>query len=372
MAIRKKTKYSGIFYREAQRIGYKGLERIYYVVYKKGGKTIEAKVGRQYADDMTPARAARLRSDYIEGKALPASQKRKESRWTLSALWESFKNHKKNELKSFRDDLYRYKKHIDPVLGNKLVDDLCTLDIERLKRNLSKELAPATVKQVLALIKRMVRFGTGLGYFKMPDPGKLSIKMPEINNETTEDLTSEQLKNLFKVLDEHKDKQIANLMKLALFLGMRRSELFRLQWKHIDFDRGFVLLVDPKGGKDQKIPLNDAARNVLLSHERTTSPYVFPGRGGHQRKDCKHAVAIIKEKAGLPDDFRPLHGLRHVFASALASSGKVDMYTLQKLLTHKNASMTQRYAHLRDEALKEAAEVASDIFRNEGIKWTKI
>ena len=111
MAIRKKTKYPGIFYREAQRIGYKGLERIYYVVYKKSGKTIEAKVGRQYADDMTPARAARLRADYIEGKALPASQKRKETRWTLSALWESFKNHKKNELKSFRDDLYRYKIH---------------------------------------------------------------------------------------------------------------------------------------------------------------------------------------------------------------------------------------------------------------------
>ena len=52
----------------------------------------------------------------------------------------------------------------------------------------------------------------------------------------------------------------------------------------------------------------------------------------------------------------PLHGLRHVFASTLASSGKVDMYTLQKLLTHKSPIMTQRYAHLRDDALKRASE----------------
>ena len=45
----------------------------------------------------------------------------------------------------------------------------------------------------------------------------------------------------------------------------------------------------------------------------------------------------------------------------LASSGQVDMYTLQKLLTHKSPIMTQRYAHLRDEALKKASDLAGDI-----------
>ena len=48
----------------------------------------------------------------------------------------------------------------------------------------------------------------------------------------------------------------------------------------------------------------------------------------------------------------------------LASSGQVDMYTLQKLLTHKSPAMTQRYAHLRDEALKQASEVAGNIIQN--------
>jgi len=45
----------------------------------------------------------------------------------------------------------------------------------------------------------------------------------------------------------------------------------------------------------------------------------------------------------------------------MASSGKVDLYTLQKLLTHKSPIMTQRYAHLRDEALKKASNLAGDI-----------
>ena len=47
----------------------------------------------------------------------------------------------------------------------------------------------------------------------------------------------------------------------------------------------------------------------------------------------------------MPSDFRPFHGLRHSFASMPASSGQVDMYTLQKLLTHKSPLMTQRNAH---------------------------
>ena len=68
--MRHKTTYPGVFYREAGRIGGKGLEKVFYIVFKKDGKVMEEKVGRQYADDMTPARAARIRAERIEGKRL--------------------------------------------------------------------------------------------------------------------------------------------------------------------------------------------------------------------------------------------------------------------------------------------------------------
>jgi len=71
----------------------------------------------------------------------------------------------------------------------------------------------------------------------------------------------------------------------------------------------------------------------------------------------------IREAAGLPKDFRPMHGLRHAYASMLASYSKVDMYVLQKLMTHKSPQMTQRYAHLRDEALKNGAGQIDNIFK---------
>jgi len=114
------------------------------------------------------------------------------------------------------------------------------------------------------------------------------------------------------------------MMLMALYTGMRRGEMFKLKWTDIDFDMGFIHIREPKGGVDQKIPLNDSARKVLESHPRM-SDYVFCGRDGGQRVDIRKAVNRIKQRAGLPSDFRPLHGLRHVYASMLASSGQVDI-----------------------------------------------
>jgi integrase len=191
------------------------------------------------------------------------------------------------------------------------------------------------------------------------------VKKPTVDNEKTEDLTEDQLKKLLEAIANDTHNQAGNMMLLALYSGMRRGEMFKLQWKHVDFERGFITLVDPKGGKDQHIPLNDATRGLLNSIKRIKgSPYVFPGRKGSQRVDINKALAEIKKEAGLSKSFRPLHGLRHVFASQLASSGQVDMYVLQRLLTHKDPRMTQRYAHLRDDALKKAANLAGDIIKD--------
>ena len=84
-----------------------------------------------------------------------------------------------------------------------------------------------------------------------------------------------------------------------------------------------------------------AAREILEHITRSESPYVFPGRDGGPRYEFRRIAQRVKRKAGLPEDFRPLHGLRHAYASFLASSGQVDLYTLQRLLTHSSPQMTQ-------------------------------
>jgi integrase len=359
---RAKTKYPGVFYREAKRLGGKGFEKVYYVVFKKDGKVIEEKAGRQFADAMTPAKAAHIRGGRIEGKRLSPKQKRAKAkegaaeRWTIDRLYKVYKKQNPH-LKGWETYSGQYKLWIQPTFKNSEPKNIIQLDVDRLRLKMLKKRSPQTVKHVLALLRRIVNFGVRKQLCEGLD---FTIQMPSVDNAKTEDLTNEQLQALLKTIDKDKHPLAGLMMKMALFTGLRRGEMFKLKWSDINFERGFIHIRDPKGGPDQMIPLNDAARGLLHSLEKT-SEYVFPGLRGGQRVTIGKPVAKIRDDAGLSRDFRPLHGLRHVYASMLASSGEVDMYTLQKLLTHKDPKTTQRYAHLRDEALKRAANLAGSL-----------
>lgn len=358
---RQKTDYPGVFYREADRVGGKGKEKVFYILFKKGGTLHEEKVGRQFADDMTAARAARIRGERIEGKRKSRKEireERKASVWTLSKIFEAWKEHKA-EKRSLAQDKSRFSLYLESELGGKEPKDIVSLDIDKLKRVALKGKSPATVKLTLALLRSVVNWGHSNG---LCQGLSFKIEMPRVNNLKTEDLLPDQVKALLKAIAEDIDTDAGDVMRLALFTGMRRGELLKLQWNDIDFRRGFIKITSPKGGPDQMIPLNEAARGVLEGRrESIKGSYVFPGIAGKHRADVAKSVKRIKEAAKLPLDFRPLHGLRHTYASMLASSGQVDLFTLQKLLTHKSPLMTQRYAHLRDESLKRASDLAGEI-----------
>lgn len=364
-----KTKKQGVYYIMGQTNAGKP-ERFYYIMFRKDingrVKQVHEKAGRQFKDAMTPAKAANIRELKIAGKLLTNQEKRAEQqaarlaelgKWTIDRLWSEYKSYRPLS-KSLKTDENRYRNYLQANFGKLEPVELVQIEVGRLKVSLLKKRKPQTVKHILALLKRIINFGAKNGL--CPGPS-FEIELPKVNNQKTEDLTPEQLQSLLNAIESETNLQAANLMKMALFSGMRRGELFKLQWADIDFDKGFIHIRWPKGAKDQTIPLNESARAVLLGHVRTGSAYVFPGRHGNQRVDIKKQVNRIKECAGLPKNFRALHGLRHVYASMLASSGQVDMYTLQKLLTHKSPNMTQRYAHLRDDAMRKASELAGDI-----------
>ena len=354
-----KTNYPGVFYVQCRALGRMGTEKIYYIRYRREGKLIEEKAGRQFVDDMTPARAAGIRAQRIEGKQKSNTQQRDKvkSKITIDDIAIEYFAQRDNGKSAYTDSL-RYKKYLKSQFGPKEPKDLVKLDTDRLRINLLKKRSTQTVKHVLALLKRLVNFGVDRGICKGTS---FKITMPLVDNVKTEDLTSAQLQDLLEVIETTSYQTAAKMMKLALFTGMRRGEMFKLKWSDIDLHRGFVHIREPKGGKSQKIPLNSNTRQLVEEISRDDIEYVFPGRGGGPRISISRDVRAIRDEAGLPKDFRPLHGLRHLYATMLASSGKVDMFTLQKLLTHKSPSMTLRYAHHRDEALQRAAEEVGNI-----------
>jgi len=356
------TDYPGVYYIVGTAIGTGKPEKIFYIFYRKDGKQIEEKAGRQYQDDMTAAKASRVRADRIEGKSVSNKARREEKlrekqiqEWTIRRLWTEYMS-TKPKTRSYHIDDGRFKLHVEPLVGDKTLEDLGPLDLDRLRINLLKEKSPQTVKHCMGIIKRISNFARNMRLCKGID---FKITMPKVNNLKTEFLTESQLGKLLEVIEEDTNPYAGPMMLTALYTGMRRGEILKLEWKDIDFERGFIHIRDPKGGPDQNIPLNKAARAVFEQLPKKHN-LIFSGMNG-QKTGLYNALAKIKEKADIPKDFRPLHGLRHHYASMLASSGKVDMYVLQKLLTHKSPMMTQRYAHLRDESLKKASNLAGEI-----------
>jgi integrase len=322
---------------------------------------------------MTAARANQIRADRARGReqsnrekrdAFETAKREEEGRPTIGRLWRLYEETRQGQA-SHKSDATRYTLHIAPLFADKTPDEILTWDIERLRTKKLKKLSPQTVKHILSLLRRLINFGVRQGRCRQPDPSRLYFSFPQVDNIKTENMTGGQMLDYLRALDAEPDQNAAGLIRLALSTGMRKGALMALQWADIDFENNFITLrgQTAKSGKTERIPLSSSARAVLERLERFDSPFVFPGHGGRQRKDFKRIALRVRDRAGLPKDFRPLHGLRHTFASWLASTGAVDLYTLQKLLTHGSPQMTQRYAHLADEALQRAAAVAGEVFQ---------
>ena len=368
---RGRTKYPGVTFRWKERLDGSGDERVYYIRYRRGGrgfKEIEEPVGRE-SEGMTAAKANKIRAMRAAGVEQSNTERRAEDEaarlsgngpLTFARLWMLYQDVNSGKT-SIVADASRYHKHIEGRIASQIVEELTTSDVDSLRASMTRKgLAPQTVKHVLALVRRLIRFGIKRGLCTMP--GSLHFEMPKVDNECTESLTDEQLAAYLKALDDEPDQDAAGLLRLALVTGMRKGALLALRWTDCDFERGLITLqgASAKKGKTDFIPMTTAARAILEAVERTASPYIFPGKDGGQRQDFRRMARRVRDKAGLPKDFRPLHGLRHAYASMLISSGKVDLYSLQKLLTHSNPAMTQRYSHLRDEALRKAASAIDD------------
>ncbi|MCD7984362.1 MAG: site-specific integrase [Desulfovibrio sp.] len=295
--------------------------------------------------------------------AREAAQAAEQQKLAISGLWERYRAAHAQRA-SIAHDTCNYKHFAE--LHGLTTDLLRTAQLDALREKLfAQGKAPQTVKHVLGLLRRIIRWSVSRGLCRPPDPSRLHFEMPRVDNQRTECLTPEQAKRLFQVLDASPERNLAALLRLALATGLRRKALFGLQWDDLDFRQGVLVLrgEHAKKGRTAYLPMTPAVRAILENIERTDSPYVFPGKNGGKRGEARAFCRRVRELCGLPKEFRILHGLRHTYASWLASSGQVDLFSLQRLLTHESPQMTLRYAHLADSALRRAAGVIDACLR---------
>jgi integrase len=147
-----------------------------------------------------------------------------------------------------------------------------------------------------------------------------------------------------------------DMITVALGMGMRASEVLSLDREHVNLAQGVVVLPDTKNHERRIVPLPHEVVETLQCRPAPLREY-FPGWKLH---NLTQAMCKAMRSIGWTDV--SFHTLRHTFASHAVMAG-VDLYTLAKLLGHRNLSMVQRYAHLAPAHLKAAAnQAASAVF----------
>ncbi len=248
------------------------------------------------------------------------------------------------------------RKHILPALGHLAVDEIAVEHVRDWFASMADR--PGTANRSMPVLSVMMRMAELWGYRphnSNPCKNTRRYKMPPKERF----LAPEEMARLNAVLtrDEfHCPREVA-VIRLLLLTGCRYGEVINLQWDWIKDRR--ILLPDSKSGP-RTVWLSSAARAVIDAIPRYSDkcPLLFPSRPADRPTTMvPHHWARIRREAGL-DGLR-LHDLRHNWASVAAMNG-VDMVTIARLLGHCLVETTERYTHLSDRSVADAADRVSN------------
>lgn len=280
---------------------------------------------------------------------------KEEQKIKMSILIDYFDKYSQLNNRSYRTDAYNLK-IIREYFKNKFANDITLKELEEFKTYLltERKIANATVNRYRATLSKMFNLGIANKLIK-ENPVK-DFKALRERNVKIRFLTVEEEQRLYEVLG-HTNKHLEPIITCALQTGMRKGEIFNLRWSSIDFEYGFIELLETKSGKSRKIPISERLRSILFNNlqANTGNEYVFINpETGKPYTDIKHSFHTVLKRANIKN-FR-FHDLRHTVATRLATNN-IDLIVVKEILGHSKIETTMRYAHAIPKRKLEAIEV---------------
>ena len=259
--------------------------------------------------------------------------------------------------RSWKTDESLLRNHIIPRLGKLHLDEIQRQDIIAMHHErLACGAAPGSANRLLIMTRYIFNLALRWdvpGITKNPSAG---ISLFEENNKKERYLSHEETPRLYKAVLHSENTMLQYIIPMLILTGARKRELLDAKWEDFDLPRQSWRIPMTKTGKPRRVPLSGGVLQLLASIPRHDCDWVFPNP-----KTLKPYVSIFyswntaRKAAGLADV--RIHDLRHSFASFLVNSGRT-LYEVQKILGHTQVKTTQRYAHLSQETLIEAANSA--------------
>jgi integrase len=237
------------------------------------------------------------------------------------------------------------------------LDSITTRDVQLFHTKQRERVSPTTANHHLIVMKAMLNLAVKWEMLsKNPCVGIKKFQEPTGRDRY---LSQDEVKRFLEACDACDNVPVASGLRTLLFTGLRSKEVFTLPWADVDFEAKSIYLRKTKAGKARRVNLSSMAwaeiERMKAAHDGVHK-YVYPGIHPGQHVMAPHRCFKALMKAANIEDFR-IHDLRHTHASYLVQSG-ASLFEVQKALGHSDSSMTQRYAHLADNTLRERAESA--------------
>jgi len=152
------------------------------------------------------------------------------------------------------------------------------------------------------------------------------------------------------------DVRFTRQVEILLYTGMRRGELFNIEWRDIDLTEGFIYLRKEitKTGKARTVPMLSNVQRILEelraeAGDALITDKIFSGITWDITKLTTNFRKVCDE-LGFND--LVIHSLRHTF-STRADKYKVGTFAQQGILGHAKLKQTSDYTHPSKETLKE-------------------
>lgn len=269
------------------------------------------------------------------------------------------------------------KNHIRPSLGAVRLTDLHPHTVQNFINSLDG-LAPSSVHVLYRVLHIAMGKAVDLNY--IPRNPAARCVLPKAERKEIHPLTDEQAAALIRAAG---GTRIEHLVTLALFTGLRLSELLGLTWDAVDFDRGTIavdkqlsadftrgpLFSTPKSGKP-RIVMPAASAFQALRKQKTKQAeqrlkagplwvntcgliFIDEDGGPMSQQTVEKEFASIRAAVGLVA-FR-FHDLRHTFAVNSIRAGD-DIKTIQDNLGHATAAFTlDVYGHVTETMKQDSA-----------------
>ena len=365
MAKRFKTRYKNVIYLETTTNNKP--DKVYYIRYRENGKLREVKVGK-YSEG--------IRENYCNQKLLEtvnairlgeqppiinATHKRKIV--TFDEIVTKYFKSKELHNKTNDQTKSRYESQLQEYIGSKDIYRITKNDILEIQTKMAQTRAPKTVNQYIQFIKAVYNYAIAEDLFSGVNPVK-GIKEQKIDNKRERFLSIDEIKALIEKVKENEDLHLFTLLSLST--GGRLGTIMAIAKKDLDFNNNMITLNDIKNEDTYGGFFDNTLKEILLQRTANLKPndkLIAMNERTLRRQLSKELTDLFN--VGLFADDRKnrvvIHTLRHTFASQLAIKG-TPIFTIQKLLNHKDIKQTLRYAKLAPDSGKEMVHELMESF----------